>query len=136
MHVSPFWRRISTWGFALGFAHWVAAQRYTGSFSSGASPFGIAQPIMTAVIIVSALVLMFGWARSVRANGKISANAIVFFGALLLFELLWRFWRYDLPDNGFKLVATAAFLLQPLVALLGIVCLRPLMRSARDAPPA
>ena len=107
-------------GFSLLFSLWTVAQRYTGSFSAAYPVWGVVQPVMSSLILLSAVAIAgMSIFKSYRTR-RLPKETGLLMGALLGMELLWRLWIYDMPGQGFKVVSIAIYLAQPLVTALGI----------------
>lgn len=125
--------RVITLAFSLALGLWVAADRYVGLSGVGTSALRVAADATAAVMVMSAAALLAVWAYRFFRNRSMPVDAVIFVGAMVGAELLWRFVVHDLPDNGFKLVAVALFFAQPLIAILGVAAaVMALLRSRRS----
>jgi hypothetical protein len=127
----PLWPRPLLWAFALTFAFWAIAQRYTGTFGGMTSLSGLVLAGLALIILACALTLVAVSVRRGLIARTLPGDAVVLVGALIFIEMAWRLVIHGLPDNGFKLLAVAAFLLQPVTAVLGVAAAAQALRSPR-----
>ncbi|MVZ96162.1 hypothetical protein EUU23_00405 [Sphingorhabdus sp. IMCC26285] len=107
--------------FYVVFALWFTAIRY-----SSPSFYGwLLAPVIGKILVFGTISLFFtvvilaAW-RGVRAAAFPRADAVVVGGAMVCFDLVWRFYLGQFAWDAFKLISIALDMATPAIAILGM----------------
>jgi hypothetical protein len=125
-------RRIVEAAFAAGAGIWAVTDRYVDLVPVGDGFAVVLLRCSVVLMLLCAIVLIGMWTyQSVRTRG-LPRGMIVLAGGLVAAELFWRFLAHGLPLNGYKVVAMAVLITQPLVAALGVAAVILTVRDMRS----
>ncbi len=113
-------RRLAEVGFCVGIGIWVVAYRYVGLFPHGDAVESVLLRCSAFVMFLCAATLVGIWSLHSMRTRTLPVGVIVLAATMFVAELFWRFVARDLPLNGFKVVAFAVLVMQPVVAALGV----------------
>lgn len=120
--------------FYVAFALWFTATRYSppSFYSSFLSPAVTAALTFTTVALFLAVLVLVGWG-ALKARSFPWLDAAVAVGAVVGFDLFWRFFLSPLAWDAFKLTSIALGIATPLIVVLGVVAMFSLWRPSDTA---
>lgn len=125
------WRRFLELGFCAGVGFWAVTDRYTDLVPHGDALAAVLLQCSIAVMLLCAAILIGLWTFQYFRTRAIPLGVIVLAGSLIASELFWRFMAHDLPLNGYKVVAFAVLVAQPLIAAFGVAAVILAVRGMR-----